>query len=123
MTDVSLDLAAFPAEFRWGVATAAFEIEGAAQEGGDVNDADRLSFLAGYLSAAARALREGVNLQGCYARSFLDNFEWAEGYSKRLGLVYVDYRNQERIPKASARWYADQIARHRICAEAKAVTA
>ena len=64
-----------------------------------------------------------MNLQGCYARSFLDNFEWAEGYSKRLGLVYVDYRNQERIPKASARWYADQIARHRIRAEAKAASA
>ena len=59
MTDVSLDLAAFPAEFRWGVATAAYQIEGAAQEGGDVNDADRLSFLAGYHAAAARAPGRG----------------------------------------------------------------
>lgn len=90
---------------------------------GDVNDADRVSYLGGYLAAAARAIREGVNLQGYYAWSFLDNFEWAEGYSKRFGLVYVDYRTQERIPKASARWYADQIAHHRISVEAKAVSA
>jgi len=90
---------------------------------GDVNDADRVSYLSGYLAAAARAIHEGVNLQGYYAWSFLDNFEWAEGYSKRFGLVYVDYRTQERIPKASARWYANHIAHHRISAEAKAVSA
>ena len=89
---------------------------------GDVNDSDRVSYLSGYLTAAAQAIREGVNLQGYYAWSFLDNFEWAEGYSKRFGLVYVDYRTQERIPKASSRWYADTIARHRIRAEAKAVS-
>jgi beta-glucosidase len=90
---------------------------------GDVNDAERVSYLSGYLAAAARAIREGVNLQGYYAWSFLDNFEWAEGYSKRFGLVYVDYRTQERIPKKSALWYADQIAQHRMDTEASALSA
>ena len=49
---------------------------------------------------------------GYYAWSFLDNFEWAEGYSKRFGLVYVDYRTQERIPKLSAHWYRRLISEH-----------
>ncbi len=47
--------------------------------------------------------------RGYFAWSFLDNFEWAEGYDKRFGLVFVDYRTQERIPKASAHWYRDMI--------------
>jgi beta-glucosidase len=90
---------------------------------GEVHDPDRVSYLQGYLAAGARSIREGVNLQGYYAWSFLDNFEWAEGYSKRFGLVYVDYRTQERIPKASARWYAAQIAHHRTSAKAESVSA
>ena len=90
---------------------------------GEVKDPDRIAYLRGYLAAAARAIGEGVNLQGYYAWSFLDNFEWAEGYSKRFGLVYVDYRTQERIPKASAHWYAGQIALHRNHAREGAVTA
>jgi beta-glucosidase len=79
---------------------------------GQVVDTERVEYLAGYLGAAAAAIRAGVDLRGYYAWSFLDNFEWAEGYSKRFGLVYVDYRTQERIPKLSARWYRDAIAEH-----------
>lgn len=85
--------------------------------GGQVNDHDRVAYFAGYLAAAGRAIDEGVDLRGYYAWSFLDNFEWAEGYSKRFGLVFVDYRDQTRIPKRSAHWYAQQIARHRSAVE------
>ncbi|MGV8885703.1 MAG: GH1 family beta-glucosidase [Microbacteriaceae bacterium] len=83
-----------------------------ADPNGDVNDWARVEYFSGYLSAAAVAIREGANLQGYYAWSFLDNFEWAEGYSKRFGLVYVDYPTQVRIPKRSALWYRQLIADH-----------
>ncbi len=79
---------------------------------GQVADNERIGYLSGYVQAAAEAIREGVNLQGYFVWSLLDNFEWAEGYSKRFGLVYVDYHTQTRIPKASAAWYRDLIARH-----------
>lgn len=80
---------------------------------GEVRDPERVDYLAGYIGAAGAAIAAGVDLRGYYAWSFLDNFEWAEGYSKRFGLVYVDYRTQERIPKSSALWYRDRIAEHR----------
>jgi beta-glucosidase len=80
---------------------------------GEVIDSERVSYFSGYLTAAGTAIRDGVNLKGYFAWSFLDNFEWAEGYSKRFGLVYVDYRTQERIPKQSAYWYRQLIADHR----------
>ena len=77
---------------------------------GRVNDTERVDYLAGYFTAAAAAIADGVDLRGYYVWSLLDNFEWALGYLPRFGLVYVDYRTQARIPKASARWYADLIA-------------
>ncbi|MGE5136448.1 MAG: GH1 family beta-glucosidase [Gemmatimonadota bacterium] len=77
---------------------------------GRVNDTERVDYLAGYFAEAAAAIADGVDLRGYYVWSLLDNFEWALGYLPRFGLVYVDYRTQERIPKASARWYADLIA-------------
>lgn len=80
---------------------------------GEIIDSERVSYFSGYLTAAGLAIRDGVNLKGYFAWSFLDNFEWAEGYSKRFGLVYVDYRTQERIPKQSAYWYRQLIADHR----------
>jgi beta-glucosidase len=79
---------------------------------GEVVDTERIAYLHDYLTAAGQAIREGVNLQGYFAWSLLDNFEWAEGYRKRFGLVYVDYATQTRIPKASAAWYRESIARH-----------
>ena len=78
---------------------------------GRVHDPERVEYLAGYFAAAARAIAAGVNLRGYFVWSFLDNFEWAEGYDKRFGAVYVDYRTQERIPKTSARWYASLLQR------------
>lgn len=79
---------------------------------GEVRDVERIAYLDGYLAAAADAIASGVNLCGYYAWSFLDNFEWAEGFSKRFGLVFVDYRTQARVPKLSAQWYRQLISEH-----------
>ena len=73
---------------------------------GIVDDADRIVFLDGHLRAAHRAIAEGVDLIGYFVWSFLDNFEWAEGYAHRFGIVHVDYDTLARTPKASARWFA-----------------
>ena len=73
---------------------------------GRVDDARRVSYLARHLAAARQALSKGVPLQGYFYWSLLDNFEWAEGYTRRFGLVYVDYGTQQRILKASGNWYA-----------------
>lgn len=69
---------------------------------GRVNDTARVNYLQSHLLAADAAMRAGVDLRGYFAWSLLDNFEWAEGYSKRFGLYYVDYETQQRTPKASA---------------------
>ncbi|GAA1996979.1 GH1 family beta-glucosidase [Microbacterium pumilum] len=79
---------------------------------GTIGDVERIDYLSGYFAAAAQAIREGVDVRGYFVWSFLDNFEWGEGYSKRFGLVYVDYRTQERVPKESARWFSAHIQRH-----------
>ncbi len=81
---------------------------------GEIVDIDRINYLRGYFEAAAQAIADGVDLRGYFVWSLLDNFEWGEGYSKRFGLVYVDYATQERFPKASAAWYRAQIPLHRI---------
>jgi beta-glucosidase len=73
---------------------------------GGVDDDERISYLRGHLDAAAGAIERGVDLRGYFCWSFLDNFEWAEGYQKRFGLVFVDYGTQRRIPKASAAFYS-----------------
>ncbi|WP_373300452.1 GH1 family beta-glucosidase [Amycolatopsis deserti] len=76
---------------------------------GWIDDVDRVEFLAAHLRAAHAALAQGVDLRGFSYWSLLDNFEWAEGYSKRFGLVHVDYRTQVRTLKRSAHYYADVI--------------
>jgi beta-glucosidase len=63
-----------------------------------------------HIAHAARAIQAGIPLHGYFAWSLMDNFEWAEGYSKRFGLVYIDYPTQERILKDSALWCRDWIA-------------
>ena len=77
---------------------------------GKVHDIDRIDFLHRYLLLLKRGIDEGTPVIGYLHWSFLDNFEWAEGYDERFGLVYVDYRDMRRIPKDSAFWYADVIA-------------
>jgi beta-glucosidase len=79
---------------------------------GTVHDPDRVSYLADHLRACHEALAQGVDLRGYFVWSLLDNFEWSEGYSKRFGLIYVDYATQRRILKDSARWYSDVIRRN-----------
>jgi len=78
---------------------------------GRVNDEQRRSFLERHLEAALQARRAGVPLDGYFAWSLLDNFEWAEGYLKRFGLTYVDFQTQARTLKSSGRWYADFLRR------------
>ncbi len=73
---------------------------------GKVDDLERIKFLHQHLEACARAARDGVNLAGYYVWSLLDNFEWAYGYQKRFGIVYVDFPTGRRTPKASAGFFA-----------------
>jgi beta-glucosidase len=79
---------------------------------GDVDDEERVAYLDAHFRAAHAAIEQGVNLRGYMVWSLLDNFEWAEGYSKRFGIVFVDYGTQRRIPKMSARWYKEVIGRN-----------
>jgi beta-glucosidase len=81
---------------------------------GQIQDARRVEYLRGHLGAALAAIGAGVDLRGYLAWSLLDNYEWAHGYSKRFGLVHVDYATQRRTPKRSALWYRDVIARRSL---------
>jgi beta-glucosidase len=80
---------------------------------GTVDDPRRAAYLDGHLDAVARAIDDGVRVDGYFVWSLLDNFEWARGYTPRFGLVYVDYGTLERVPKESYHWYRDFIARQR----------
>ena len=71
---------------------------------GGVHDPARVAYLADHLAATLQARTEGVPVEGYYAWSLLDNFEWAHGYGPRFGIVHVDYETQERTPKDSYRW-------------------
>ncbi|MDQ3508522.1 MAG: GH1 family beta-glucosidase [Actinomycetota bacterium] len=78
---------------------------------GSVNDKERVEYLDSHFRAAGEAMERGVDVRGYMVWSLMDNFEWAEGYSKRFGLVYVDYPTGKRIPKSSFRWYSDVMRR------------
>jgi beta-glucosidase len=80
---------------------------------GWVQDDDRTEYLATHIAAVADAVAQGADVRGYFAWSLMDNFEWAEGYAKRFGIVHVDYDTQERTPKQSAIWFRDTISRHR----------
>lgn len=77
--------------------------------GEGVHDSLRVAYLRDHLRAARHAISRGVDLRGYFAWSLFDNFEWALGYSKRFGIVHVDFETQERTPKESARFYAEVI--------------
>jgi len=79
---------------------------------GSVQDPERQQYLEGYLGACSSAIDDGVPLAGYFVWSLMDNFEWAHGYWMRFGIVYVDYRTLERVPKQSARWYSNLISQH-----------
>lgn len=72
-----------------------------------VDDPKRLNYLKNNIEQILRAKQEGVNVNGYFVWTFLDNFEWAEGYHPRFGLVHVDFQTQKRIVKSSGHWYAD----------------
>jgi beta-glucosidase len=83
------------------------------QHDGSVKDPERVAYLQGYIDGVGRAVEAGVPIAGYFVWSLLDNFEWARGYSRRFGIVFVDYPTLERVPKSSALWYRDLIAAHR----------
>ncbi|MBX7546973.1 beta-glucosidase [Streptomyces sp. tea 10] len=72
-----------------------------------LDDQDRIAYLDGHLRALHTALTAGVDVRGYFVWSLMDNFEWAEGYARRFGLVHVDYTTLERTPKASYHWFRD----------------
>jgi beta-glucosidase len=74
-----------------------------------VHDPKRISYLERHFAQAARAIQAGVPLRGYFVWSLLDNFEWAQGFSKRFGLIYIDYATLKRTLKDSANWYRDWI--------------
>ncbi|MGN9809837.1 GH1 family beta-glucosidase [Micromonospora sp. BQ11] len=84
---------------------------------GEVDDVDRLAYFDAHLRASHEAIEAGVPLRGYFAWSLMDNFEWAWGYTKRFGMIHVDYDSQVRTPKSSARWYAEVIRRNGLAAQ------
>lgn len=80
-------------------------------ETGEIHDERRTAYLKSHLEACSHAIHEGVPLKGYFAWSLMDNFEWAEGYSKRFGMVHIDYATQRRLVKDSGRAYAEIAAR------------
>ncbi len=82
-------------------------------EHGVVEDQPRIDYLDAHLRAVAAAVADGADVRGYYCWSLLDNFEWAEGYAQRFGLVHVDYETLVRTPKRSFHWYAETVAANR----------
>lgn len=80
---------------------------------GRVHDRERRAYVEAHLGACKEAIEAGVPLEGYFAWSLMDNFEWAWGYGKRFGLVHVDFETQERLLKDSALWYAEIIRQNR----------
>jgi len=79
-----------------------------------LEDQPRLDYIRDHLIACWRAMHEGVPLKGYFVWSLLDNFEWAQGYAARFGIVRVDYKTLERLPRASARWYREVIEQNAV---------
>ena len=81
---------------------------------GRVEDVDRVMYLRNHLTHLHRAVSEGYPVKGYFLWSLMDNFEWADGYSKRFGIHYVDFKTEKRTPKLSAEWYAQVTARNAV---------
>ncbi len=83
-------------------------------DAGQIEDVDRVMYLRNHLTHLHRAASEGYPVKGYFLWSLLDNFEWADGYSKRFGIHYVDFKTQKRTPKLSAQWYREVIAKNAV---------
>jgi beta-glucosidase len=83
-------------------------------DSGQIMDIDRVMYLRNYLGQLQRAVAEGVPVKGYFLWSLLDNYEWADGYGKRFGLVYVDFQTQKRTPKLSAMFYNNVIVSNQV---------
>lgn len=81
---------------------------------GEVEDKERTSYLVRHLQSLQAAISAGAPVKGYFAWSLLDNFEWAEGYNKRFGLVYVDYTTMKRTPKLSAKTYKEIVKNNAV---------
>jgi beta-glucosidase len=90
-----------------------YEDDGTALRG-EVIDLHRRDYLRGYLREVQRAIDDGVPVRGYFLWSFMDNFEWHDGYATRFGIVHINYRTQRRTPKLSASWYTEVMRRNVI---------
>jgi beta-glucosidase len=81
---------------------------------GRIYDTRRIEYHRQYLQALSRAITDGADVRGYHAWTLMDNFEWAEGFSQRFGLAYVDFKTQQRTLKESARWYAKVAAENKL---------
>ncbi len=81
---------------------------------GEIEDTDRVMYLRNHIMNVHRAVEEGYPIKGYFLWSLLDNFEWCDGYSKRFGIHYVDFKTERRTPKLSAKWYRQVIARNAV---------
>jgi beta-glucosidase len=79
---------------------------------GDVQDTRRVEFIEAHIEAVGQAIAEGAPVKRYYAWSFMDNYEWAEGYAKRFGIVHVDFDTMKRTPKESAKVFSSIIHSH-----------
>jgi beta-glucosidase len=79
---------------------------------GTIDDRRRIAYLDAHIAAVREAIDHGVDVRGYFVWSLLDNFEWAEGYAKRFGIVHVDYATLRRTPRRSAAWFREVIARN-----------
>ena len=81
---------------------------------GTVSDSDRIMYLRNAMTHLQRAVEEGIPVKGNFFWSLMDNFEWSDGYSRRFGLVHVDFKTQKRTPKLSAAWFREAATRNAV---------
>jgi beta-glucosidase len=107
----------------WIVSENGIPVHDLVEADGSVHDTQRIAYLRDHLSQIHRAMTQGVPVSGYFVWSLLDNFEWVWGYSRRFGLIYVNFKDQTRILKDSARWYAQVIRENGIETESGQPTA
>ena len=79
-----------------------------------LNDRERIDYLDAHIHEVSRAMSDGFDVRGYFLWSLMDNFEWAEGYQKRFGLIHIDYQTLQRSPRSSYYWYRDLVSAFRL---------